>query len=365
MEQQRLRYKRLSGGTRRLLSTEGESGRFEFKREAEAVSTSVLVAAANTVAIDRLEQITILVGVEEHEESETGIVTGKVVGIDNLDRSRGLIQSRGESTRPVPVALTIIEENVATRKPILRLVVRPSRAPHYDTRGARVVRYGASTRSITDEELLDIYADREAETFQQRFRTVVGSLQSALDDIWDRVTAMDKEVSERLAGIHKSAEQAAAESEEGSSTMQDVIFGIEHIAWLIENTLPASSETSEGVWRSLLRSRAMGLAQLTFRETARPARDITRARRLITAVLEAEDNPSDLLRNERETDAWLHLVDVSPGDSAHAYLDAAKAIHWARFDPPPPTRLPDLPGDYVKRLRAHHARRATGSRDPE
>jgi hypothetical protein len=62
------RFDRLSGVTWRFLRTEGESGRFEFKRNADAVGTSVLVAAANGAALEGLGSVTILVGVDEKRD---------------------------------------------------------------------------------------------------------------------------------------------------------------------------------------------------------------------------------------------------------------------------------------------------------
>ena len=52
----RLRYQRSSQVARDMLKAEGESGRFEFKRNAAAVKPEVLVAAANWVALDTTRQ---------------------------------------------------------------------------------------------------------------------------------------------------------------------------------------------------------------------------------------------------------------------------------------------------------------------
>lgn len=149
----RLRYKRLSGQTRRLLATEGESGRFEFKQNDAAVSAGVRAAAANAAALEGLDAVTILVGVEEVEDPATGVVRGRVGSLDDVETARSRITSRAASIRPVPPHLTVFDENTAAMKPILRLAIRPTRAPHYTDTGNRATRYGASTRAITDEEL--------------------------------------------------------------------------------------------------------------------------------------------------------------------------------------------------------------------
>jgi len=110
-ERLRLRFDRLSGVTRQLLHTEGESGRFEFKRNADAVGTSVLVAAANGAALEGLGSVTILVGVDERRDPSSGVVTGEVVGLDDLERARGRVTDRGSKTKPIPVGLAPLLEH--------------------------------------------------------------------------------------------------------------------------------------------------------------------------------------------------------------------------------------------------------------
>lgn len=184
-----LRYQQVSKTARSMLDAEGESGRFEFKQDAAAVEPDVLVAAANWVALapGRRDKVTLLVGVMEHEDPVTGLVTGKVLGVKNLDKARHSIQSRCGEIRPVPVGLTIVEEGVATDKPFLRLEIRPTFPPHYDGKGRRVTRDGAATRSLTDEELLDIYLDREAAKFERRFQQTAKTVLARLDELAEGV----------------------------------------------------------------------------------------------------------------------------------------------------------------------------------
>ena len=74
----------------------------------------------------------------EEADPETGLVTGKVVGLSgDLHRHIETIQNYCRDTHPVPVGVRIIEEGTATRTPFLRLEIWPTFAPHYDSAGRR------------------------------------------------------------------------------------------------------------------------------------------------------------------------------------------------------------------------------------
>jgi predicted HTH transcriptional regulator len=189
-ESLRLRYSRLSGSTRRLLATEGESGRFEFKQDDTVVTAGVIAAAANASELEGVGAVTILVGVEEIEDLATSVVRGRVLGLADVEKARSRITSRAASVKPVPPHLTVVEENTGTAKPILRLEISPTRAPHYTDTGNRATRYGASTRAITDEELLELYLFRDAEAFELRFRRIAERLQEELRRVGGDVTEL-------------------------------------------------------------------------------------------------------------------------------------------------------------------------------
>lgn len=144
-----LRFAQVSDVAAELLRTEGESGRFEFKRTAKALDQSVLVAAANWVALDpERSKVTILVGVDEDLDPTSGLTRGKPVGLPgDLSLQVRRIQDHARTTLPVPVDLRIIEEGVETATPFLRVEVRPTFPPHFDSSGRRVTRYGAMAMS--------------------------------------------------------------------------------------------------------------------------------------------------------------------------------------------------------------------------
>lgn len=215
-----------------MLGEEGESGRFEFKETAEAVDARVLVAAANATILDHVSEryVTILVGVREVADEHSGVVRGEIVGLTqmndatarrkSLEKARQKIQSRASETKPVPVGLRIIEEGVDTATPFLRLVVYPTRGPHYTSDGLRVTRYGASTRAITDEELADMYLVREAEAFRQRFGEIAAGLERSVKSLQASVDSTSAAIIEAMEEVESSAGLAASEVSDAVSSLQ-------------------------------------------------------------------------------------------------------------------------------------------------
>jgi hypothetical protein len=216
------------------LSREGESHRFEFKETAEAVDPRVLTAAANAVLVEEIAEglVTILVGVKEVADEQTGVVRGEVVGLvkmnderarrASLEKARQKIQSRASETLPVPVGLRIIEEGVDTPAPFLRIEVRPTRAPHYTRDGLRVTRSGASTRAITDEELIAFYLVREAESFRERFTDIAAGLTGTVETLRGHVEAASEAIVSALKEVEDSAGYAAVEASEAASSLRDI-----------------------------------------------------------------------------------------------------------------------------------------------
>lgn len=183
----------------------GESGRYEFKRDAEAVSPKVLAALANWVALDPTREVAhLLVGVDEVEDAKTGLVYGVPCGLPKgLDRAVARIQDIASKTRPIPVEVFIIEEAVDEEVPFLRVEVGPTMPPHFDDEGRRQTRQGRSTRALTDDELLRIYLDREAGSFAARFRQTTTELQSAVGVVGNQVdqiaAGIEKHIAEPIA----------------------------------------------------------------------------------------------------------------------------------------------------------------------
>ena len=324
MPRKRLRFKRLSAETQRLLATEGESGRFEFKENETAVNSGVLTAAANAVLLDGIEQgyVTILVGGQEVEDSETGVVTGNVVGISNhgtsaarkrsLEKAKEKIQGKASSVRPVPVGLQIFEENISTRRPILRLRVSPTFAPHYTTKGLRVTRYGASTRAIDDEELLDLYLKREAETFRERFDHVAAGVLEKLGVIERSVEAaqflMEGPLTSALDNILSEASDAAYDAQTTRDHASEA-EGYSRAAW--NGVTRLTRLTPWGIASDLGRLRQRGLRTFldATRTVASEAEIVAIEKRLRLIATRLPDSYSHS-RNDIELRIWEKHLDA-------------------------------------------------------
>ena len=193
----------------------GESGRFEFKRDAEAVKPSTLATLANWVALsDDVDVAHILIGVDEVTDEGTGLVSGRIRGLPNgLVRAVARLNDLASTTMPVPVDAFVIEEGVETATPFVRVEVRPTHPPHYDKEGRRQTRQGASTRAVTDDELLRIYLTREAGTFAARYRQISTELHSAVGNISAQVEtlagAIDSRIAQPLQELSETTESAA------------------------------------------------------------------------------------------------------------------------------------------------------------
>ena len=225
---ERLRYEGVSAAARRILTHEGESGRFEFKQTSKVVEPAVLVAAANWVALEPTRDVvTILAGVAEVVDDGTGLTRGQPVGLPGNDLSHHVrrIQDYARATLPVPVGVRIIEEGVATPTPFLRIEVWPTRAPHFDGSGRRVTRDGASHRALMDEELMSIYLDRESVQFEARFDKTAKRTIDAVQSIQDGLGGISTEVA-RLPGLIDNAESAAAmagfEADDAKRAIEDL-----------------------------------------------------------------------------------------------------------------------------------------------
>ena len=219
----------------------GESGRFEFKRDADELKPGVFAALANSVALDpEREAAHLLVGVDEVEDEGTGLVSGTPVGLSKgLDRTVARLQDLIGRTRPIPVDAFIVEEAVADDRPFIRIEIRPSMPPHYDDEGRRQTRQGRSTRALTDDELLRIYLDREAGSFAARFRhageelrAAVGAVGSQVDDI---AGAIDRQIAEPLSALVETAESAASSASAAESAADTVGYDVGNVERMVRD----------------------------------------------------------------------------------------------------------------------------------
>lgn len=239
-DQKPSRYQEISAEAQQILSL-GESGRFEFKSDADAVTVKLFATLANWVALDPEREVAhLLVGVKEIEDVTTGLVWGEPCGLPKgLDKAVARIQDLASKTRPVPVDAFVIEENVSSEKTFVRVEVRPTMPPHFDDEGRRQTRQGRSTRALTDDELLRVYLDREAGSFAARFRQTSDELRSAVGAIGDQVddvaAAIEENIAEPIRSLTRTAESAADAARSAESSADSASASAMSAEWEVSN----------------------------------------------------------------------------------------------------------------------------------
>lgn len=317
------RHQRMSVDAQHMLAL-GESGRYEFKRDAEAVSPKVLAALANWVALDPTREVAhLLVGVDEVEDAKTGLVYGVPCGLPKgLDRAVARIQDIASKTRPIPVEVFIIEEAVDEAVPFLRLEVVPTMPPHFDDEGRRQTRQGRSTRALTDDELLRVYLDREAGSFAARFRQTTTELQSAVGVVGNQVdqiaAGIEKHIAEPIKRMTVTTEEAAdaansaaSAADSANAAADTASYEVEHVQRLVRDLQEVVNDLDDESHQNLVHRVAQVRRKVwwnftidTFEHTS------ARAGKLADQLLEllARDVSVDPARNSWELAVWHDLL---------------------------------------------------------
>lgn len=306
------RYQQPSAIAREMLKTQGESERCEFKRTAAAVNATVLVAAANWVALSphTRDKVTVLVGVDENTDPATGLVSGQVVGLKgDLHKHVETIQNHCRDTHPVPVGLRIFEEGVATTTPFLRLEIWPTLAPHFDSGGRRIVRNNASTRALVDEELLNLYLDREAARFEQRFQQTATHLLRSLEILGDGVDRVAELLTTSLPGHLEELQgvtwNAVEEAEESKSLTASVAEKLDDEFKLLQISVDRSPVE---VFIQLRKVRVRIWRLFSEDAVVRPTNSTDRLLARLREQLERSIDPNDWPANWSELDFWGDVV---------------------------------------------------------
>lgn len=307
----------MSAEAKRMLAL-GESGRYEFKRDAEAVTPRVLATLANWVALDNTREVAHLpVGVDEIEDKRTGLVSGTPCGLSKgLDRAVARLQDVASKTRPIPVDVFIIEEAVAEEVPFIRVEVRPTMPPHFDDEGRRQTRQGRSTRALTDDELLRIYLDREAGSFAARFRqageelrSAVGAVGSQVDQIADAIESHIAQPLEELSETAGYAASAASSAEDAATAVGHDVHTVEQIVLELQGlVLDLQHAAPESLGARVARQRRIVWWNFTVDTWKRYS---PRAERLADTVrdLLSSDISLDDAHNTWELRVWSDVLD--------------------------------------------------------
>ncbi|WP_431890789.1 AlbA family DNA-binding domain-containing protein [Cellulosimicrobium funkei] len=310
------RYQQMSAEAAAMLEL-GESGRCEFKSTAEAVSSKVLASLANWVALDPGREVAhLLVGVDEEEDKATGLVRGVPCGLPKgLDNAVARIQDLAKHTRPIPVDVFIIEEDVAGPRPFVRVEVRATMPPHFDDEGRRQTRQGRSTRALTDDELLRIYLDREAGSFAERFRQAGVELRAAVGAVGSQVDqiagAIDQRIARPLADISDAADYAASASGAAEDAATMVSGDVHRMELLLRDVQQVVDSLEEGTPGSLAGQVAQARRSVWWEFTVdtweRTSAQALRLDKTLRALLSV-DIPIDPSRNAWELGLWEDLL---------------------------------------------------------
>lgn len=353
----------MSATAQRILAL-GESGRYEFKRDVDVVTPKLLAALANWVALDPAREVAhLLVGVEEIEDEDTGLVYGQPFGLPRgLDKAVSRIQDMASKTRPIPVDVFIVEEGVFTATPFLRIELRPTMPPHFDDEGRRQTRQGRSTRALTDDELLRTYLDREAGSFATRFRQTTTELQSAVGVVGSQVDQIAEGIEnniaqpiQRLTVTTQEAAQAASSAadaaDSATSSADTAAYEVENVQRLVRDLHEVVEELHDDspqnlAYRVIQRRRQVwwNFTVDTFEHTsARVERLANRLRELL-----AKDVFLDLARNSWEIAVWQDLLDDRKSQrgkrGTQKWWDAAikEVVSFMESPVYPAPDLPDL-----------------------
>ncbi len=306
----------MSADAQRMLAL-GESGRYEFKRDAEAVSPRILATLANWVALDPSREVAhLLVGVDEIEDPETGLVSGVPFGLSKgLDKAVARLQDVASKTRPIPVDIFIIEEAVNEAVPFLRVEVRPTMPPHFDDEGRRQTRQGRSTRALTDDELLRIYLDREAGSFAARFRHTAAELREAVGVVGSQVDqigeAIDRNIGQPLAELANLAEEAGSAASNAAVAAEEVGYDVNKVERLVRDLQRIVQELQDDSLESLAARVArvrkkvwLAFAVDTFERSSSRAEGLSRVLHEMLSI----DISLDEARNSWELRVWKDVL---------------------------------------------------------
>jgi hypothetical protein len=307
----RRRWKGLSAETKRLLAASpDEHVGLEFKEDEHPITAESLAIFANTAALQNLPNMSVLVGVREHRDAK-GVVTAEVIGLGgDLHKIAESIHQRASNTGPLPVSVEIYEENTAD-KPILRLVVSPVLAPHYDSKGRRAVRHGATTRAMRDEELLRLLQAREssgADIVKEAMGDFRVVLEEQAEELRDHSDATRFDVADAL--------------NEFASRFDDLEIAIYGLPSQQDLAMLDDELAVDRVWRAVRIARRNVGRLVPLRLHDLPAELIDELQNLLDTTPRLEDYD----RNFLERAAWDKVFTELPGQDPTKFVEAVRTL---------------------------------------
>lgn len=239
-------YKSISAKAKQLLNQQ-EGYDVEFKQSMSSLETSDLVAFANSN-----KGGTILIGIKEIK-GEDGRQKTEIVGCPMGDSEKRKILDIAASCVP-PVKVEVIVENL-NYIPFFRVEIPSGKEKPYCTSGGVYkIRGDGRKKALLPGYLLDMFVERESESFINRFKQATGELNCNLEQVVSKMNSLLKKVREMefnidssLENIYDSAANAESLSDDAMSFSDETlsiaheidrkIDNLEYAAILLENIL--------------------------------------------------------------------------------------------------------------------------------
>ena len=178
----------------RGLLLQGEGVALDYKRSADGVHTDDFCAFANM-----RDGGVLLVGVSEGrgaDDSQVGTPTGCPVD----DATKLQLINKAQSCHP-PIFIDIHAECDGDIR-FLRIEIPPSATrPHCTPKGIYLSRSGSRNVALFPTELLAIFLEKEAETFQSRFSDAASSITDKLASTESLIADMQEAIEKRVEDI--------------------------------------------------------------------------------------------------------------------------------------------------------------------
>lgn len=206
----------------RILLAGSENSDVDFKEAINGLDASDLVAFANSVRGGA-----ILIGVREVKDA-SGSQRGEPIGCKIGDSAKLQILNKALSCTP-PIAIEIITENIGAR-PFFRVEISPgSEKPYCTPSGTYKIRADGRNRPILPNHLLELFLEREAQTFGSRFRDATAGIEEQLHHAVANVSVIESTIQDGLSSIESELGWAVFHADDAESGVRRVESSVDAI----------------------------------------------------------------------------------------------------------------------------------------
>ncbi|MGV0808923.1 hypothetical protein [Mycolicibacterium setense] len=168
---------------------------------------------------------------------------------------------------------------------------------------------------MTDEELLDLYLDREAARFEQRFRQTadrvtrhLSEIDLAIEGVTGDLSAIDANtdrLSDAIGHLHEAAWTAAQEAEESKSVAEQLELAI---AELQRHVLGLADDSPAGLFFGVMDRRWKVWELFSHDAAYKSTKKTDQIAARLKKVLEEPIPPDDWYANMNEISSWSNLL---------------------------------------------------------